>query len=330
MQRMIISTDDIPERDRFSYWHDAIGEQFLAIGGERGEESEAPFSARTVGFISNSLRITRTSADNHMVVRRRHHVARRSWGDYFLLARQGSAGAWYQHGKREFIARAGDFVVCDPDVPFATRPLMRLDHVVCMLPRRLLEPHLSAARRSSHLVLQGGAGLASIVNAYLDGVIRGADALDEHTVGLVADNFCRLVAIACGAPTGEHTESLRVAKLEETKRYIRLHIGDPSLSPETVAVALKMSVRQLHLLFAPSGSSFMQYVTRWRLEECRAALMNPIGDRSVTDVALAWGFNSLRTFHRNFRRTFGVTPGELRRQAMDVGPSCAQRLSILR
>ena len=229
MQRTVISTDDIPERDRFSYWHDAIGEQFLAIGGERGEESETPFSARTVGFISDSLRITRTSADNHMVVRRRHHIARRSWGDYFLLARQGSAGAWYEHDKREFIARAGDFVICDPDVPFATRPLMRLDHVVCMLPRRLLEPHLAAARRSSHLVLPGRTGLASIVSAYLDGLVQSADALDERSIGLVADNFCRLVAVAWGAPTGEHTDSLRAAKLEETRRYVRLHIGDPSL-----------------------------------------------------------------------------------------------------
>ena len=45
------------------------------------------------------------------------------------------------------------------------------------------------------------------------------------------------------------------------------------------------------------------------------ALMNPIGERSVTDIAFAWGFNSLRTFHRNFRQAFGVTAGELRRRA---------------
>lgn len=315
VQRMVISTDDIPEPDRFAYWHDAIGEQFLSIGGERTEANQASFSARTVGFVGDSFRITRTSADSHMVVRARRHIARRSWGDYFLLARQGSAGAWYEHGKHEFVTRAGDFVVCDPDVPFATRPLLRLDHVVCMLPRRLLEPHVPAARRSSHLVLPGNAGLASVVNAYLDGVIQGADALDGHVMDLIADNFCRLVAIAFGSPTGEHGESLRAARLEEAKRHIHRHLAEPSLSPETTAAALKVSVRQLHLLFEPSGSSFMQYVTQRRLEECRTALLNPVGDRSVTDIALAWGFNSLRAFQRNFRQAFGVTAGELRRQS---------------
>lgn len=312
---MVISTDDIPEPDRFAYWHDAIGEQFLSIGGERGEGSAVPFSARTVGFISDSFRITRTSADNHMVVRGRRHIARRSWGDYFLLARQGSAGAWYEHDKREFVARAGDFVVCDPDVPFATRPLLRLDHVVCMLPRRLLEPHVAAARRSSHLVLPGNTGPASILSAYLDGIIQSADALEGQMIDLIADNFCRLVAIAFGSPTDEHGESLRAARLEEAKRHIHLHLREPSLSPDTAAAALRISVRQLHLLFESSGSSFMQYVTQRRLEECRAALLNPVGDRSVTDIAFAWGFNSLRAFQRNFRQAFGVTAGELRKQS---------------
>ena len=62
-----------------------------------------------------------------------------------------------------------------------------------------------------------------------------------------------------------------------------------------------------------------------RLEECRAALMNPVGDRSVTDIALAWGFGSLPTFNRTFRRAFGATPGEFRGQALSPGwPSMSE------
>ena len=43
--------------------------------------------------------------------------------------------------------------------------------------------------------------------------------------------------------------------------------------------------------------------------------MSPIGGRSVTAVAFAWGFNSLPTFYRTFRQAFGVTPGALRANA---------------
>jgi AraC-like DNA-binding protein len=40
--------------------------------------------------------------------------------------------------------------------------------------------------------------------------------------------------------------------------------------------------------------------------------MNPAGERSVTDIAFAWGFNSLVTFYRAFQQAFGAAPGELR------------------
>ena len=35
----------------------------------------------------------------------------------------------------------------------------------------------------------------------------------------------------------------------------------------------------------------------------------------MTDIAFAWGFNSLTTFYSAFQRQFGMTPGELRRAA---------------
>jgi AraC-like DNA-binding protein len=120
------------------------------------------------------------------------------------------------------------------------------------------------------------------------------------------------LAVACGADAREQQDAVRQVRLEEAKRYIGAHLADPGLTPEKAAAALKMSVRQLHVLFEPSSTTFGEYVRQRRLEECHAALMNPIGDRSVTDIALAWGFNSLATFHRNFRQAFGATPGEVR------------------
>jgi AraC-like DNA-binding protein len=154
-----------------------------------------------------------------------------------------------------------------------------------------------------------------MVRAYLAAFAKQVDTLEGGEVELVLDNFCRLLAVACGAAAGEHKASVRLARLEEAKRYIDLNLPDPALGAEKAAQALKMSVRSLHLLFEPSGTSFAQYVLRRRLEECRAALVGPVGERSVTDIAFAWGFKSLATFNRSFRQTFGAAPSELRRGA---------------
>jgi AraC-like DNA-binding protein len=321
MQHVVVSTKDVPEPDRFSYWREAISERFIGVVSERGADTGTSFNARLSGSISDSLILFHYTADGHPVFRRPRDIARRGWDEYLMLYRERGTGAWFEHAQREFVTHTGDLAIADPTLPFATEPSLHFDHEVCFLPRALLESHLPISQRPRNLVLSGSTGLAGIVSAYFDGIVRQINTLNDHDAGLIADNFCRLLAIACGASVGEHAESLRSARLEEATRYVDLHLADPALAPEKVAAALKMSVRQLHLLFEPSGSTFAQYVMRRRLEECRAAIVNSIVDRSITDIALAWGFNSLRTFHRNFRQAFGVTASELREKRSAGGAS---------
>jgi transcriptional regulator GlxA family with amidase domain len=83
-----------------------------------------------------------------------------------------------------------------------------------------------------------------------------------------------------------------------------------------------MSVRTLHAALERSGDSFAAMVRRRRLSACRAALLAQ-PTRQVTDVAFAWGFNSLPSFYRGFRAAFGTSPGDLRQtvRATPSGPS---------
>jgi AraC-like DNA-binding protein len=320
MHRVVVSTDAVPEAERFAYWREEISERLIGVVSELERSAEANFSGRLVGSISGSLMLFRYSSDGCPVVRRPRDIARRSWDNYFMLYRERSTGAWFEHNQREFVTRVGDLAIADPTIPFATEPRLNYDHQLCFLPRRLLESYVPLARAPRNLVLPGSNPLASIVSAYLDAIDQQIDNLDDGAAGLVADNFCRLLAIACGRAMGDHEEPLRLARLEEAKRYVSLHLANPTLTPEKAAAALKISVRQLHILFEPSGSSFAQYVSRCRLEECRAALLNPLDSRSVTEIAFGWGFNSLRTFHRNFRQYFGATAGELRWRATGNPP----------
>ena len=120
-----------------------------------------------------------------------------------------------------------------------------------------------------------------------------------------------LWSLGRGRSSGQ--ESLRAARLEEARRYISQHLAEPGLTPTSTAAALRISLRHLHLLFEPTGTSFAQYVAQRRLLQCRAALTSPTGiSRSVADIAFGWGFNRLATFYRAFEREFGVPPAALR------------------
>lgn len=52
------------------------------------------------------------------------------------------------------------------------------------------------------------------------------------------------------------------------------------------------------------------YITSFRLEYAKSVLLKK--ELKMEEVALASGFNSVRTFNRNFKETYGITPEEFR------------------
>jgi AraC-like DNA-binding protein len=164
--------------------------------------------------------------------------------------------------------------------------------------------------------IRGGSPLGSVLGAAFDAANTQVPLLSPELGDAVLQNLCGLVALACGASEEGHFSgghSLRAARLEGAKRYIDQHLAEPGLTPASTAAALGISVRHMHLLFEPTGTSFARYVALRRLLQCRAALTSPTGTRrSVADIAFGWGFNSLATFYRAFEREFGLPPVAIR------------------
>ena len=310
MQHLVLSTDDIPQIERFSYWRDAVNE--IGIPGERDRPPDGGFDGRLAVTRGAFLTRFRFCSSKYRVCRRARQAPPRNGDDRIWLYRDIGGGSRHEDKGHQFVTQPGEVIVGDPALPFATEALDHYNHEIWHFPRALLTPHLPAAQHPRMLRLCGRDGVSGIILSYLDALSEQVSSLDDAEAGQVADNFCRLLAVACGRGASEHRDALREARLAEAKSYIRLHLAEPDLTPESAAAALKISVRTLHLLFEPSGTSFAQYVLQQRLEECRAALSSLAGERSVTDIALAWGFSSLSTFYRTFRQAFGITPTELR------------------
>lgn len=83
----------------------------------------------------------------------------------------------------------------------------------------------------------------------------------------------------------------------------------------TIAEAAReacLSPFHFHRLFtAFHGNTPHRYLTGLRLERARALLRN--SDRRVADIAIECGFESLGSFATLFKRTFGITPGSIRK-----------------
>ncbi len=276
---------------------------------------ESPFTARLSRLTAAPIFHVRYQEITACRVRRgAREIARQAFGAYTIY-QEGSVGAWFSRAGQEFTTETGDLVIADLDLPFETRALSAAyTHDVWVLPKAALAPYLPPAGRTTLYKLGATNGAGQLLAAYLGVLTREAANMAPDTRDRASDILYRLVGIACGASAEAQPEAMREARLAEAKRYIERHLADPHLGPARVATALGLSLRSLHAVFEPAGTSVARHILRRRLEECRATLLSD-RKRPVTDIAFAWGFNSLSGFYRAFQAAFGASPGDLRAAA---------------
>ncbi|MGC0334042.1 AraC-like DNA-binding protein [Streptomyces sp. SAI-170] len=173
-------------------------------------------------------------------------------------------------------------------------------------------PRLTAAPvpRSSRL----GALLSPLLSDLAHAVATARSPVDEMLARNAVNVLATLAAerLEAGTRPGEPRSPL-VTKILE---YVELHLGDPELTPESIARAHHISVRYLHKLFQEQGTSVGRWIQRRRLEECRRELvLRGRGNRTIAAVASRWGFLSATHFSRVFRSTYGMSPREWREAA---------------
>jgi AraC family transcriptional activator of tynA and feaB len=99
--------------------------------------------------------------------------------------------------------------------------------------------------------------------------------------------------------------------------HVALHLHDPAFHAGELARHLGVSPRLLQRAFEVLGVSPSRHILDMRLGFAHAALQAAArrGAPAVTvsEVAYGSGFNDLSVFHREFRKRYGVPPGQLGR-----------------
>jgi AraC-like DNA-binding protein len=306
-----VSTDQIPQKMRLEFWRERFSET-IGVVPQFPREAEDKFDAAFTLENKGPIIRLRFRSDSHEVTRDQRTIDNRPWNGY-VLYRELSPGAWVQSGA-EAVTPRGCLAVIDADRPFQTRALRHFEHDSLIVPREFIDPHVRGSKRPRMDILTGVEGIEALAFAYLDALGREWGQVPEAAMGQAADALGRLIGVACGAAAGEHSGAVEAARLAQARQYVERHLTDPDLSAARAAAALRISERTLFALFETSGTSFAAHVRRRRLEECRASLIaDP--ERSVMDIALAWGFGSMPSFYRAFQAAFGASPGDLREEA---------------
>jgi AraC-like DNA-binding protein len=324
----IFSTNDVAELERADYWNGVTARYFgpletLATGRS---SFRATLATKQVAFLRTYYIVGSG------------HKARRSKSnggllpDCIKLLLQVRGRCRVDQEGRTAELKPGAWCIYDSWRPYSLANSGEVEQIVVQIPReqifdrsltRLTEPFLADPERSSMANVT-----ASFIRSFADPTLvpdDGDEFLAETTIGLVRRVLHANLSLRRSPQT---PSSLLRARI---KQYILAHLNDPDLSIERIAAAMGCSKRYLHQVFAAERVTIERHIWRLRVEHCCQALAEQgQSQKSISEIAFEWGFNSSAHFSRLFKAEVGVAPTSYRRgRIVDSAAQPGARIGVV-
>lgn len=276
-------------------------------------EFDAQFGMDAIGPVS----IRRTASMPATLESTERHIAAVSEKRFFLMMPVIGRVA-IAHCGQQTILDPGDFVLVDSTAPSRvefTEPNTAI-HIVFSpdeLKHRLPTPENLCGLKGAN-----SGPFGRVVASMLDDVWRQVEQGFPQEFGLtVAKNLLDVISTAYALQHGNRFgESASISERRaHIKRFIEARLRDSELTPAYIADYFGVSTRYVGMIFEREEEPISAYIARRRLEECAHQLASTVwASRSVTEIAREWGFGNRAHFSRVFKKRFGASPREYRRQ----------------
>ncbi|WP_445372691.1 helix-turn-helix domain-containing protein [Methylomonas sp. HW2-6] len=307
-----LSTADLPPAQRRDWLHEVIGREYAKVRITPPQQAEL-FNEMTI-YPWRELRLSAIRSHSIGLHCPPCEPETASQDAYFAVVLLSGRYRLQQDG-REAELQPGDIALYD-----ATRP-HRIDcpepfaKLLVSIPRQLLQQRLAGVEHCSALQIPGDSGLGAVTADFLRSAARQADCIDAARFAPLAGQALDLLTLTLSSqrPGRFELADHRTLTLNRIKRLIEARLTDPALDSAAIARTAHLSPRYLNALFNGENTSLMRYVWLRRLQHCAEELRSEqhVG-RSLTEIALRWGFNDMAHFSRAFKRHFGCTPSDYR------------------
>ncbi|MCO1599621.1 helix-turn-helix domain-containing protein [Micromonospora sp. RHAY321] len=316
LHRDTIDTTVLPPAERFGMWLDLVARTSAPMRIQSAHADD--FAARADFIDLGPIQLINYSYPSLDATRTRKLVRQSDPELYMLALTTDGVGTSSQDGRRSEI-RAGEFTFYDASRPHdvghhATEPERgQASSIIAMIPHAALPlpPQRMAALYGGRM--SGSEGVGALLAQFLLQVTghpeqyHAADASRLGAVGL--DLATTMLGRHLVAEDEVPTEVRRRALVTQVQAYVHRHLGDATLSPQTVADAHHISLRSLHRLFEGEEATVASYIRDLRLARCRRDLTDPaLRTHAVQTIAGRWGFPDKAHFSRVFRAAYGLSP----------------------
>lgn len=308
-----VSTRNLPEAERAPYLLEVFARQMCRLDFEPLSDSPLDLDATmlalpglNVGWCLSPLE-ARWSRTRELVKDGDDSIA-------LIIPRAGTVMR-SQRGK-EIVAKPGEGVAVLHNEPGGIQ-FRQLDDIAVMVPRSTLAPLVPDLEEAATRLVTGDA--LRLLQVYLIGWREMQSITDPAVRRLAITHVYDLLAMALGATRDAGAvatgRGVRAARLKAVKADISTNLTARDLSVATVALRQRVTPRYIHMLFENEDTTFSKYVLTERLGLSHRLLLDPRrAHQSIASIAYASGFGDLSHFNHAFRRRYGATPSEVRRE----------------
>lgn len=314
----LITTADLPAKERFSYWRDLVFSEFGGLDLDSLPAYRRSFHGSMYGREVNDFSLNEASSDQLFIERSPRQIRKSSADDLKLIVPL-SGSPFVKQGSNASLMREGDMVLFDSSSPYSLEFSGDYHALIMQLPRRILG-EAATPQDVFGQVIPSGQGIGFLLHQQLRGLYQELENLDGSTKLFMIENVTELLKRAlCISPEDPQAAgyALDSALLGRAKKLIEHNLDNGELSPRYIAAAMGISVRYLHRLFEPAGLSFSRYVMKQRLDRAGRLLGDPgMNQYSIMQIALMSGFSDSAHFSRSFRKRFEYSPRDYRHKCL--------------
>lgn len=310
------STADVPRNHEFGFWREVISNAYFHL--QLNFRDANTFSGTLQSWDLGLVSLSRLHCNALQYQRLRQHCQVKA-PELLVTVPQRSAVDFTQMGRNTHCA-PGQFLLEHSDEPYEFSHAEHNDMWVLKLPEAALKARVGNTDRFCAQRFDTTTGMGKLFSDYLQLITRHCDtgqSPDAHS--LMGMQLVELLGLALKETPSVLQSTLsvvRAAHLARIEAYVRRHLADDRLDPETIANENSVSLRYLHDLFKDTGQTVAQWVRDLRLQFAYEQLTRASATLSIAQIAYACGFSDQTQFSHAFKRRYGASPRETMRQSV--------------
>lgn len=288
-------------------WRELVNRSFVPLIVR--ENCGVLFRGSMVTTVLDEICVYEIEATPHIVERTEELIA--GSGDAYLklsLALDGFC-VLEQDGRTARIS-PGDLAVYDTSRPY--RLAFETDNraLVIMVPHRLIDLPPGELARLTAVRFAHDTALGRVVNSFFQDLGTAIhDLRDPAGIRLVHTALDLLVTLLSSEHRVGDARDPQRALLRDIREYIDARLGDPDLTPTSIAKAHFISTRHLHAIFTNENVTLASWIRERRLEHIRRDLVDPLfASEPINRIAARWGLVDAAHFSKAFKLRFGMGP----------------------